>query len=120
MRIRPLLLCALLTAPLARAAGAPDDADADVAACLASAAKHPRTVFDVVVGTYPTVVERRLDIEGINRLRLSRPPQAFLAHGLCVADYRLTYATKNEATCWKPGGHTCAWLGSVTVVLPLA
>ena len=104
---------ALLAAPLA-ADAAPAGS---VAACLESAALQPRTVFDVVVSAYPTVIERRLSIKEINRLRQSVPPPKTVAHGLSVADYRLRYTVKSEATCWQPGGHTCAWLGSVVVDL---
>ena len=104
---------ALLAAPLA-ADAAPAGS---VAACLESAALQPRTVFDVVVSAYPTVIERRLSIKEINRLRQSVPPPKTVAHGLSVADYRLRYTVKSEATCWQPGGHACAWLGSVVVDL---
>lgn len=114
MRSAPALIAVLLAAPLAAAARAPEGS---VAACLESAALQPRTVFEVVVGTYPTVVERRLNIKEINRLRKIVPPPKTIAHGLSVADYRLRYNTKSEATCWQPGGHTCAWLGSVVVNL---
>ena len=84
-------------------------------ACLQAASIQPRTVFEVVVGTYPTIVERRLNIKEINRLRRVEPPPKTIAHGLSIADYSLRYTTKSEATCWQPGGHTCAWLGSVVV-----
>jgi hypothetical protein len=114
LRSAPALIAVLLAAPLAAAARAPEGS---VAACLESAALQPRTVFEVVVGTYPTVVERRLNIKEINRLRKIVPPPKTIAHGLSVADYRLRYNTKSEATCWQPGGHTCAWLGSVVVNL---
>ena len=110
MRAATALIAALLAAPLGASAGAPEGS---VAACLEAAALQPRTVFEVVVATYPTVVERRLDIKEINRLRRIEPPPKTLAHGLSVADYRLRYNVKSEATCWQPGGHACAWLGSV-------
>ncbi|MFI5350577.1 MAG: hypothetical protein ACHQ2Z_13605 [Elusimicrobiota bacterium] len=112
MRPRSALLAALLAAPLSAAARGPAGS---VEACLESAALQPRTVFEVVVGTYPTVVERRLDIKGINRMRRVEPPPKTIAHGLSIADFSLRYTTKSEATCWQPGGHTCAWLGSVVV-----
>jgi hypothetical protein len=110
---RSALAAALLAAPLS-AGAAPAGS---VEACLESAALQPRTVFDVVVSSYPTVIERRLSIKEINRLRQVVPPPKTLAHGLSVADYRLRYNVKSEATCWQPGGHTCAWLGSVVVDL---
>jgi len=109
--LRPVLLAALL-APAA--AGAPPGS---VEACLESAALQPRTVFDVVVSSYPTLIERRLNIVEVNRLRPKNPPPKTIAHGVSVADYRLNYTVKSEATCWKPGGHACAWLGSVVVDL---
>jgi hypothetical protein len=114
LRLRPALLAALLAAPPLARARAPEGS---VAACLESAALQPRTVFDVVISSYPTVVERRLNIKGINRLRAVKPPSKSPAHGLSVADYRLRYTVKSEATCWHPGGHACAWLGSVVVDL---
>ncbi len=114
MDFRPALLAALLAAPFPAAAGA---LPGSVEACLESAALQPRTVFDVVVSSYPTVVERRLSIKEVNRLRPVVPPPKTIAHGLSVADYRLRYTVKSEATCWKPGGHACAWLGSVVVDL---
>jgi hypothetical protein len=108
---RAALLAALLPA---FAAAAPPGS---VEACLESAALQPRTVFDVVVSSYPTLVERHLSIKEINRLRPSQPPPRSIAHGMSVADYRLNFTVKSEATCWKPGGHACAWLGSVVVDL---
>ena len=114
MRLRTALLAALLATPLSAAALAPAGS---VAACLEEAALQPRTVFEVVVATYPTVVERRLNIKEINRLRRVEPPPMTIAHGLSIADFRLRYTTKSEATCWQPGGHTCAWLGNVVVDL---
>ncbi|HEX4047921.1 MAG TPA: hypothetical protein VH309_08810, partial [Elusimicrobiota bacterium] len=114
MKFRLALLAALLSAPLAASARPPDGS---VAACLAAAALQPRTAFEVVVGTYPTVVERRLDLLEINRLRRGAPPFKTLAHGLSIADFRLRDYVKSEATCWRPGGHACAWLGSVVVDL---
>jgi hypothetical protein len=114
LSIRTALIAALLAAPLSAAAGAPAGS---VAACLEAAALQPRTVFEVVVGTYPTVVERRLDINEINRIRPVRLPPQAIAHGLSIADYRLRYNVKSEATCWEAGGHACVWLGSVVVDL---
>ena len=115
MRLPTALVAALLAVPPScAAAGAPAGS---VQACLESAALQPRTVFDVVVSTYPTVVERRLNIKEINRLRRVEPPPRTIAHGLSVADYSLRYNTESEATCWQPGGHACAWLGKVIVDL---
>jgi hypothetical protein len=114
LNARPALLAALLPPSLAAASSAPKGS---VEACLEEAALQPRTVFEVVVASYPTIVERRLSIREINRLRRVEPPPMAIAHGLSVADYRLRYTTKSEATCWQPGGHTCAWLGSVVVDL---
>jgi hypothetical protein len=114
LNARPLLLAALLAPSLAAAASAPKGS---VEACIEEAALQPRTVFEVVVSSYPTIVERRFNIKEVNRLRRSMPPPKTIAHGLSVADYNLRYTTKSEATCWQPGGHTCAWLGSVVVDL---
>jgi hypothetical protein len=111
---RPALLAALLAAPLRSAAAAPPGS---VEACVESAALQPRTVFDVVVSSYPTVVERGLNIKELNRLRSVVPPPKTIAHGLSVADYRMNFTVRSEATCWRPGGHACAWLGSVVVDL---
>ncbi|MFI5361868.1 MAG: hypothetical protein ACHQ49_07855 [Elusimicrobiota bacterium] len=105
---------AFLASPVAASAAAPPGS---VKACLDAAAAQPRTVFDVVVGTYPTVVERRLAIGEINGIRPVRLPPQAIAHGLSIADYRLRYHVKSEATCWEPGGHACVWLGSVVVNL---
>lgn len=114
MSLGPALLAALLAAPLSAASRAPQGS---VEACLAEAARQPRTAFEVAVSTYPTVIERRLSIKEINRLRTVKPPPKTVAHGLSVSDFRLRYTTKSEATCWQPGGHTCAWIGSVVVDL---
>jgi hypothetical protein len=114
MSFRPALIAALLAAPPIAAARAPAGS---VAACLEAASLQPRTVFEVVVGTYPTVVERRLDINAINHIRPVRLPPQAIAHGLSVADYRLRYNVKSDATCWEAGGHACVWLGSVVVDL---
>jgi hypothetical protein len=110
--LRPALAAALLAGP-AFAAAPPGS----VEACLESAALQPRTVFDVVVSSYPTLVERRLGIKEINRLRPAQPPPRSIAHGVSIADFKLNYTVRSEATCWKPGGHACAWLGSVVVDL---
>jgi hypothetical protein len=112
--LRSALIAALLAAPLTAAARAPAGS---VEACLEAAALQPRTVFEVVVGTYPTVIERRLGIDEINRIRPVRLPPQAIAHGLSIADYRLSYNVKSEATCWQEGGHACVWLGSVVVNL---
>jgi hypothetical protein len=114
LTFRLSLLAALLVGPLSMAFGAPAGS---VEACLESAALQPRTVFDVVISSYPTVVERGLSIKEINRLRPVKPPPKTVAHGISVADYRLRFTTKSEATCWQPGGRTCAWLGSVVADL---
>jgi hypothetical protein len=107
-------LAVLLGAALPAAARAQDPS---LAACLESAAHQPRTVFEVVISTFPTVVERRYFLREINRLRSTQTSPGALAHGLCVANYRLRYSTRTEATCWRPGGHACAWLGKVVVDL---
>jgi hypothetical protein len=109
----PALLAALLAAPLS-AAAAPAGS---VEACLESAALQPRTVFDVVVSSYPTVVERRLNIPEINRIRPVQLPPKAIAHGLTMAHFSLRYNVKNEATSGLPGGRVCAWIGSVVVNL---
>jgi hypothetical protein len=118
-RWRPSLLAAALAlaalAPAAgAAAGAPDPGEE---ACAEDAAAQPRAAFDVAIGTYPTVVVRGLDIAGVNRVRSGPAPTAFLAHGLCVADYRLTYRTRSEGVDGRPHGRVCAWIGSVVVNL---
>ena len=108
------LVAAFLAAPLS---AADRSLDGRGAACLKEAARQPHTVFEVLVSSYPTVIERRMNIKEINLMREVDPPPKTLAHGLSVADYRLDYTTKCEATCWQPGGHACAWLGGVVVDL---
>ena len=110
----PALIAALLWAPLSAAAGPSAPAES-VEACLESAALQPRTVFDVVVATYPTVIERRLSISEINRIRPVQLPPKAVAHGLTVADYHLRYNVRSEVASGTPGGPFCAWLKSVVV-----
>ena len=114
MNLRLALAAAFLAAAIPAASGAPSGR---AAACLEAAPLQPGTVFDVVVATYPTVVERRLNIKEINGIRPIQLPPKAVAHGLSVADFRLRYTTKSEGEGLEPGGHTCAWVGGVAVDL---
>jgi hypothetical protein len=114
LKLLPALIAALLSAaPVFAADGLPQTA----AACFEQAALQPRTVFDVVVATYTTVVERGRSIREINVIRpIHLPPQA-IAHGLTLADFRVNSTTRSEATRWGPDGRVCAWIGGVVVNL---
>lgn len=89
----------------------------DFARCVETAAKEPRTHFEVIVGTYSTVIDRSRSLAEINRLRRSIEPPKGVAHGFSLAKYRLRYRTRSKSTHWPFGGGACAWLGSVVVDL---
>jgi hypothetical protein len=89
----------------------------DFTQCVAAAAKEPRTHFEVLVGTYPTVVDRGLSLAEINRLHRKNAPPKGVVHGYSLANYRLRYTTRSQSTHWPFGGRACAWLGSVVVDL---
>lgn len=107
MRRALALGAALLAAAGAASAGEPE------AACRPASAST--TVFEVVVGSFPTVIDRTRNIDQVNRLRSSDMRHPPLAHGLSVAEYHLRDVVQSDAARTWPGGRTCAWLSRVTV-----
>jgi hypothetical protein len=115
MSLRSALIAAALAAPLSVSAQEPLAASA--AACFRQAARQPPAVLEVVVSSYPAVVERGLTITQINFIRpVSLPPQA-IAHGLSMIEFGFRSSTKSEMITWGPDGRVCAWIGKVVVNL---
>lgn len=109
-----MVMLTLLAAVLLTAAPSP-------AALVCKESARSRPFVDVVVSTYPTVVEHAKPLAAINALHPVKKPRGVLSQGLTVAEYRLHYSANLEGACDKGCAAACAWVGAFTVdVTPVA